>query len=86
MSADPSMSTETAVAVILEKLHGIEEDVAEIKQQTITTNGRVTALEKWQVGVQAVKAAFSWKAPLLVGIAVAAASAVIATVLTITLT
>lgn len=76
------MSTDTAVAVILEKLDGIEEDVAEIKAQTKLTNGRVTALEKWQAGMQAVKAAFSWKAPLLVGIAVAAASSSIATLIT----
>lgn len=70
------------MGIVHSRIDEVQEDLAEIKAQTKETNGRVTALEKWRVGVDAVKAAFSWKAPLLVGIAVAASSAVIAAIVT----
>lgn len=74
------------MAAVHHRIDDVQGDLGEIKAQTQETNGRVTALEKWQVSVQALKAAFSWKAPLIVGIAVAAFSAVAATVLTIAFT
>ena len=36
---------------VVERLDALREDVAEIKTQTRLTNGRVTALEKWQARV-----------------------------------
>lgn len=61
--------------VILDRLHDMEEDrrtdaavlkaqAAETLVQVKLTNGRVTELEKWRYGKEAVKAALGWRVPL----------------------
>lgn len=46
-----------AIARLEVMVANIADDVGEIKKQTIETNGRVRALEKWQAGVQAASRA-----------------------------
>lgn len=45
------MIDSATVAVLMNDIKHIREDAAEIKQQVIKTNGRVTALEKWRFGL-----------------------------------
>lgn len=45
------------VAAILVRLENLHEDVQEIKEQTIRTNGRVTALERVNIARDAATAA-----------------------------
>jgi len=41
-------------------LQEMKDDVAEIKLQTIKTNGRVTALEKWMWGIVGATSIIAW--------------------------
>lgn len=59
--------------LILTEIRGIREDLAEvkddqkvIKEQVAKTNGRVTALEVWRAGKDAVTAARGWVIPAVV--------------------
>lgn len=61
---------------IIARLDAIATDVAEIRRQTTATNGRVQKLEVWRETVLAVRAAFSWRVPLIVGVTTSVVSGV----------
>lgn len=67
--------------VVHKRIDEVQEDLSEIKAQTKETNGRVTALEKWRIARDAVKAAFSWKTNLLVAVAAGVSVAVITSII-----
>jgi sugar-specific transcriptional regulator TrmB len=67
------MPDSSTLGEVLVELRALREDVqeiktddlAEIKQQVKTTNGRVTALELWKARLDGAKGAYSWVTPFV---------------------
>ena len=76
------------LGVLIERVAAIQEDLRDHRHETReqlsaltvevrTTNGRVRKLELWQEGVRAVRAALSWRVPLMVGITSSVVSGIV---------
>lgn len=76
------------IGALIERVSAIQSDLREHRQETReqlheltsevrATNGRVRKLELWQEGIRAVRAALSWRVPLIVGITSSIVSGVV---------
>lgn len=62
-------------------LADIRQDVKDTKEQATRTNGRVTALERFQARLEGAHDALSWRTPLVVGVLCAIAGALASSLL-----
>lgn len=84
----PYPSSDDRIGVLIERVDALRDDLREHRAETRTqlhdltsevraTNGRVRKLELWQEGIRAVRAALSWRVPLIVGITSSIVSGVV---------
>lgn len=88
MPDHPNPYPPSDLGLVLERVDTLRDELREHRRETRdrlddlttevrTTNGRVRKLEMWQAGLQAVKAALSWRVPLIVGITSSVISGVV---------
>lgn len=76
----PYPSSDDRIGVLIERVDALRDDLREHRHETRdhltdigrkvdVTNGRVRDLELWREGIRAVRAALSWRVPLIVGVA-----------------